>query len=616
MSRKVSQPVLRAIKSIRNFRLPHSNSEPSDVALPTSECLGEDKTTVHRPLQAATPVPASRRNSQQASQLLALPQEIRDEIYAHVFYSTRLTMGRRITCAPTGPSSSTHTQCHHSQNYQHVPNSQGETVQVAQNTFCDHAGSRIITHVKPARHTMALFLVCRQITRELVRDNAWIGQVLFNFEDAATMLDVLGGIFSSPEQRSLIREVRVREGGLFVHQQLPAPPLVRSPIFASGVSSPYSFRSPAEPIRQRFPLLGGLMRLLPGLCLNRLTILPALPCRIHKSTRCHNLPGVDAYHTHMANHPPPPARLAAPHEILAELLYAGSGWKELCYVHHDTAMLLADKRRPTSLEAMMINMGFWDADGDTYEEVFVAAEQSEHETEATDDNAKCLQLISEDKERKEGRGNPFMSHYQHRHACHLGNLQAAFAARKEYRLTQWRRLLNGRDGWIPAGSGADAARHATSNAATTKARWDVSIDALIHKRFGEGDLPRSSVSVYGVRGGQALWPMETLEDVHESRIRDEDFMVVVRRGDNDEAEAVSKTKRAVTQSNSKAFWAETIGNPYPFREGDPRVLEYGSRWETLRPLIFPWDHLPATQYRRDRYRHRDEYVVRSQRRSA
>lgn len=354
------------------------------------------------------------------------------------------------------------------------------------------------------------------------------------------------------------------------------------------------------------------MRLLPGLCLNRLTILPALPCRIHKSTRCHTLPGVEVYSANIANHPPTPARLAAPHEILAELLYAGSGWRELCYVHHDTAMLLADKHRPSSLEAMMINTGFRDADSVLYVEVFAAAEQGEHETEAIKDKAESLHFIREDKKQKEGRGSPFRSHYQHHHPCHLGNL----TARKQYRLKQWRHLLNGRDGWIPAGSGIEAARHVTSKAATTKARWDVSIDALIHKRFGEGDLPRSSVSVYGVRGGQALWPLETLEDVHESRIRGEDFMVVVRRGDNDEAEAVSKTKRAVTQSNSKAFWAETIGNPYPFREGDPRVLEYGSRWETLRPLIFPWGHLPATQYRRDRYRHRDEYVVRSQRRSA
>ncbi len=140
--------------------------------------------------------------------------------------------------------------------------------------------------------------------------------------------------------------------------------------------------------------------------------------------------------------------------------------------------------------------------------------------------------------------------------------------------------------------------------------WSVSIDAVIDEGFYEADTPRSFVSVYGVRGGQATRPLETLEEVHHSRIRGEDFMVVVRRGDGSEGDEGA----AAAAKNGKALWAETTNSPYPFQDGDPRALGYGSRWETLRPVLFPWDHLPATHSRRDRYRHRDEYVLRCQKR--
>ncbi|CAK7237996.1 hypothetical protein SBRCBS47491_010236 [Sporothrix bragantina] len=658
MSKKLSQPVLRAIKSIRHFELLHSISDSDlrgntgladsynqrEYSPPAMVDLSPDyshlcplparQRQVHLPMPTVEaestlvpPTSPSTRPRQQTSRLLALPQEIRDEIYAYVFYSTRLTMGRRVTCAPPttsyscpGSSSSTRTispepgrHSHsHSQDSQYSHGSQ-ESHDSSQAR--GSKSSRIITQIKPARHSMALFLVCRQITRELVSDNAWIGQVLFNFEDAATMLDVLGGVFSSPAQRSLIREVRVREGGLFVHQRMPSEP--HSPQLSSTPSSS-STATPAAPhhFRQRFLLLGGLMRLLPGLCLDRLTILPALPCRIHKSTRCHNLPSVDMYNMSVTSNPPPPVSLAAPHEILAELLHAGSGWKELCYVHHDTAMLAADKHRPSSLEAMMINMGFWNADMDTYEDVFAATERAEREereaeAEAAEAEAARLLFLDEDEELQEGEGTIFASsrsQLQRRHR--LGSLFASYSARKEYRLPRWRHLLNQRDGLVPAISDAKS----SSTSPSTTPGWNVSIDAVIDEGFYEGDMPRSTISVYGVRGGQALWPMETLEDVHDSRIRGEDFMVIVRRGDVDEAEAALRTSNVRKKDNSKALWAESTGNPYPFKEGDPRALGYGSRWETLRPVLFPWDHLAVTRSRRDRYRHRDEYVVRSQRR--
>ncbi|CAK7236871.1 hypothetical protein SEUCBS140593_009766 [Sporothrix eucalyptigena] len=652
MSKKISQPVLRAIKSIRHFELLHSisdvdlrensalansynhNQDYNQEVYPTAVEIEYDSVNqghrfpvtqpIHQhPAHAAhtvtTPQPPLIRPRQQTSRLLALPQEIRDEIYAYVFYSTRLTLGRRVTCAPPatsyscpGSSSSMRTlspepgRHSHSHSHDSQDSQDSQTSSIMTSQHGQTSGGRIITQIKPARHSMALFLVCRQITRELVSDNAWIGQVLFNFEDAATMLDILGGVFSSPAQRSLIREVRVREGGLFVHQRLSQATPVENNSSSSSTSS--ATASTPQQFRQRFLLLGGLMRLLPGLCLDRLTILPALPCRVHKSTGCHNQPSVDMYNMSVTSNPPPPVSLAAPHEILAELLHAGSGWKELCYVHHDTAMLAADKHRPSSLEAMMINMGFWDADGETYEDVFAAAERAEREEQEVreEEEAARLLFLDEDEELQEGESSLFASPTrQHSHRRHrLGSLFASYAARKEYRLPRWRHLLTERDGLIPANSDT------TKTASPTGPRWNVSIDAVIDEGFYEGDTPRSTVSVYGVRGGQAMWPMETLEDVHDSRIRGEDFMVIVRRGDGDEGEGTSQKKK----DSSKAIWVETVGNPYPFKEGDPRALGYGTRWETLRPVLFPWDHLTATRSRRDRYRHRDEYVVRSQRR--
>ena len=449
---------------------------------------------------------------------------------------------------------------------------------------------------------MALFRVCRQIISELRSDDAWLGQVLFNFEDAATMLDVLGSALT-PAQRSLVREVRVREGGLFVHQRMP-PEAVQQTAFSSSGPTPPStppHQQQLHEFRQRFLLLGGLMRLLPGLQLDRLTILPALPCRVHKSTRCHNIPSVDMYSLSVNGNPPPPVNRAAPHAIFAELLHTGSGWRELCYVHHDTNMLAADRERPSSLEAMMVNMGFWDADSDAYNEVFAEAERAEQEEQDRLGEEAAVAATAAQLERGSGAGSGSGTDALRRHG--LGSLFTSYSARKEYRLPRWRHLLTERDGRVSASNANSDTRPGSA------AGWNVSIDAVIGKGFHESETPQSTVCVYGVRDGQALWPMETLEDVHNSRIGRDDFMVVVRRaGDSDE-----KSNAARRKLNGEAAHYVEAGAPYPFKEGDPRALGYGSRWETLRPVLFPWDHLTVTRCRRDRYQHRDEYLVRSQR---
>lgn len=84
---------------------------------------------------------------QQESRLLQLPRELRDEVLAILLNSTRLTFGLRYTT---------------------------------------RYGERFMT---PASNSLALLRVCHQIYAE-TRD-IWIERVLFNFEDAQTMLNKL-----------------------------------------------------------------------------------------------------------------------------------------------------------------------------------------------------------------------------------------------------------------------------------------------------------------------------------------------------------------------------------------------------------------------------------------
>ncbi|CAO2648572.1 Nn.00g078390.m01.CDS01 [Neocucurbitaria sp. VM-36] len=100
---------------------------------------------------------------QRDNHLLQLPRELRDEIFALVFNSTRLTFGLRYT---------------------------------------PRHGERFIT---PAPHSLALLRTCRQIHGET--HDVWIGRVLFNFEDPQTMLNRLSEL---PESTvSKIRHLRL-----------------------------------------------------------------------------------------------------------------------------------------------------------------------------------------------------------------------------------------------------------------------------------------------------------------------------------------------------------------------------------------------------------------------
>ncbi|KAK0741953.1 hypothetical protein B0T21DRAFT_408810 [Apiosordaria backusii] len=104
-------------------------------------------------------------NAQSSSLLFCIPFELRDEIYSHLFTSTRLTFGSRVA----------------------------------------NDNKTIIT-LHPPPHALALLRACRRINAEI--DKSWLSQVLFKFEDPKTMLDKLAGL--SFEDLSLIRYVTVR----------------------------------------------------------------------------------------------------------------------------------------------------------------------------------------------------------------------------------------------------------------------------------------------------------------------------------------------------------------------------------------------------------------------
>ncbi|KAL2760503.1 hypothetical protein ACRALDRAFT_1059708 [Sodiomyces alcalophilus JCM 7366] len=92
-----------------------------------------------------------------------LPQELRNKIYSHVFFSTRLAYG-------------------------------------------DRALGRIdCVRIRPAPNALALLKTCRRAKMEI--GNTWISQVLFSFEDPETMLDKLTAL--PTPTLTTIRHVRV-----------------------------------------------------------------------------------------------------------------------------------------------------------------------------------------------------------------------------------------------------------------------------------------------------------------------------------------------------------------------------------------------------------------------
>ncbi|RYP02220.1 hypothetical protein DL764_005900 [Monosporascus ibericus] len=95
--------------------------------------------------------------------LFQLPQELRNQIYSHVFFSTRLAYGRRAV-----------------------------------------SQIRRIT-IKPAPNALAILQTCRQAKEEI--GDTWISQILFSFEDPETMLDKLTALPSGILPK--IRHLRV-----------------------------------------------------------------------------------------------------------------------------------------------------------------------------------------------------------------------------------------------------------------------------------------------------------------------------------------------------------------------------------------------------------------------
>ncbi|WAO97089.1 Hypothetical protein NCS54_01479500 [Fusarium falciforme] len=112
--------------------------------------------TLREPTFAADPQDKSRLFQH-------LPQELRDKICSHVFFSTGLAYSRRAV---------------------------------------DRV-DRI--RIKPAQNALAMLQTCRRAKEEI--GDTWIGQVFFSFEDPKTMLDILTAL--PPGTLSKMRHLRV-----------------------------------------------------------------------------------------------------------------------------------------------------------------------------------------------------------------------------------------------------------------------------------------------------------------------------------------------------------------------------------------------------------------------
>ncbi|KAF8175447.1 hypothetical protein K438DRAFT_1682413 [Mycena galopus ATCC 62051] len=145
-------------------------------------------------------------NLQDGSDFMKLPPEIRVEIYAHVFFSTRVALGR--------------------DNYRR---------------------RRIV----PAPHALALLCTCRQVHIEI--GNTWLHQVLFSFESLDGMLEKLENIPTLVRYARLSgttlpmrvlentrRDDKVYSGDVRLHLLLPGLALDRLTVLASGDSDPLS----------------------------------------------------------------------------------------------------------------------------------------------------------------------------------------------------------------------------------------------------------------------------------------------------------------------------------------------------------------------------------------
>ena len=177
-----------------------------------------------------------------------LPRELRDKIYSHLFFSTRLAYGHRPTARVT---------------------------------------DRI--RIKSAPHALAFLRSCRRAKGEV--GDTWLGQILFSFEEPEIMLDKLTAL--APGTLSKIRHLRVRANTL----ELSYP----------GDDHEVFYR------------LVSALRLLPGLRLDKLTVLGCNSAQVN-------------------------------HDTLNGLIKESNGWKELHYISSSSEIL--------GFERLMINNDF------------------------------------------------------------------------------------------------------------------------------------------------------------------------------------------------------------------------------------------------------------------
>lgn len=181
-----------------------------------------------------------------------LPPEIRLEIYSQVFHSTRLSFDGRLT----------------------TPVAFSDTSMPWRVTYA-------YFDLRPAPNSLALLRVCRKVSGEI--GDSWIGQVLFSFGDTKMMLEKLGAL--QPSTLAMLRHMRItgRDPRLEIKRNNQASTL----------------HGWAE-----------MFKLLPGLCLDRLTVLG------------HHALGA-----------------AVDLASLEELIRHSDGWKELYFVSYSSFIL-------------------------------------------------------------------------------------------------------------------------------------------------------------------------------------------------------------------------------------------------------------------------------------
>lgn len=138
-----------------------------------------------------------------------------------------------------------------------------------------------LVRLRPAPSSLSLLRVCSRITDEI--GYSWLGQVLFSFEDVKTMLDKLTSL--KPHILGKLRHMRYSERRL-THE------------FPAQRTSSIQYQCG----------LTHMLKLLPGLCLETLTVL--------------------GHHNRQARY-----------IELQEMINCSSGWKELRYLSWNSAML-------------------------------------------------------------------------------------------------------------------------------------------------------------------------------------------------------------------------------------------------------------------------------------